>query len=65
MGDGLTGLGIAHIHRKYAWPAKVEQWQAIEICPLSDLFAWAEKWLGVTECGHCAHGGTMAAESNP
>ena len=65
MGDGLTCSGIAHIHRKYAFPAKVEQWQAIEICPLSDLSAWAEKLLGVAECGHRAHGGTMAAESNP
>ena len=43
MGDGLTGLGIAHVHRTYACPAKVEQWQAIEYFPLNDFSAWPQK----------------------
>ena len=37
MGDGLTCSGIAHMDKKYTWPAKVAQWQAIAKLPPSDL----------------------------
>ena len=37
MGDGLTCSGIAHMDKKYTWPAKGRQWQGIAKLPLSDL----------------------------